>query len=280
MKIAYFIMAHHKPAMFLRLLNAIYAENHIYLIHIDSSADAEIHELANNLSQSNSNIRILPSRFLSWGGWSLIQVELDALTYLLNWDSDWSYYINLSGQDFPLVRQIQLEQFLLGKNSNYLTAKPINLEPNQKKQMQAYYRIEDCGKIVNLGERRPFEDYFSPEIEPYYGSQWKMITRAFAEYAATSHLSFEMQDYYRYTFIPDEAFFQTLLLNGDFKETHVNGNYRFINMQQFATAFQRPVVITMDYLQTIFQSDALFARKFDEDVDSSILDIIERSLGL
>lgn len=281
MKVAYFIMAHHKPGMLLRLVNAIYSEENIYLIHIDSGANKELHQLARNLEQSNPNIRILPSRFLSWGGWSLVQAELDAMNYLLNWDIEWDYYINLSGQDFPLVKQEQLKDFLSKANgANFLDSRPTNSVPNQKELTQSHYHIEDCGKIINLGNRKSFEEYFAPHIEPYYGSQWKIITRNFAEYAATSYLSFEMQDYFRYTLIPDEAFFQTLLLNGDYKSSHINKFYRFINMEEYEKALYRPATITLDYLYSLFDSEALFARKFDEDADSQVLDMIENALGI
>jgi hypothetical protein len=280
MRIAYFIMAHHKPSLLLRLINAIYTEENVYLIHIDSGAALEVHELAWNLSESNPNIRILPSRYLSWGGWSLVQAELDAMAYLISWDRGWEYYINLSGQDFPLVRQNIIDQFLSGSEANYLMAREIHLDPVQKKMTQAYYRIEDCGTILNMGERKPFEEYFAPHIVPYYGSQWKMITRSFANYCVTSHLSFEMQDYFRYTFFPDEAFFQTLLLNSEFKDTHINANYRYFQMKQYEEVFQRPIILDTSHLQALFLSDALFARKFDDEVDEIILAMIERSLHI
>ncbi|MCK8489050.1 beta-1,6-N-acetylglucosaminyltransferase [Paenibacillus sp. MBLB2552] len=280
MKIAYFIMAHQKPNMLLRLLNAIYSAENIYLIHIDSGANDELLELAENLTRSNDNIRTLPSRFLSWGGWSLVQAELDAINYLLNWDQEWEYYINLSGQDFPLVKQEQVRDFLAGKDLNYIDARLMSEIPNQKQVTQGHYHIEDGGKLLNLGERKPFESYFQPQVKPYYGSQWKMITRAFAEYAATSYLSFEMQDYFRYTLIPDEAFFQTLLLNSQFKATHINKCYRYFDMELHHSAIQRPATLTVAYLTYLFSSDALFARKFDEDVDSVALQIIEKALDL
>ncbi len=280
MKIAYFIMAHHKPGMLLRLLNAVYSEDNIYLVHIDSGAEEELQKLAQNLIESNSNIRILPSRFLTWGGWSLVQAELDAMNYLLSWDSEWSYYINLSGQDFPLVTQQRIKDFLANSDSNYLDARLTTSIPKQKELTQAHYHIEDCGKLITMEERKPFEEYFAPYIKPYYGSQWKIITRSFAEYAAASYLSFEMQDYFRYTLIPDEAFFQTLLLNGRFKDTHNNNNYRFLNMECYEEALQRPATLTMDYLHVLFNSETLFARKFDDAIDPNILDIIERTLNL
>ncbi|MNN84813.1 hypothetical protein D3C81_2020190 [compost metagenome] len=88
-----------------------------------------------------------------------------------------------------------------------------------------------------------------------------------------------MQDYYRYTFIPDEAFYQTLLLNSEFKDTHMNNNYRYFQMQRSEEVFLRPRIVNSSDWQALFKSEALFARKFDDSVDSQILSMIEMALG-
>jgi hypothetical protein len=33
----------------------------------------------------------MPSRYLTFAGWSLVQIELEAIKELLNWSSDWSH---------------------------------------------------------------------------------------------------------------------------------------------------------------------------------------------
>ena len=38
------------------------------------------------------------------GGFSMIQAELDAMEYLLNVSSEWDFFINLSGDDYPLKK--------------------------------------------------------------------------------------------------------------------------------------------------------------------------------
>ncbi|MBB6632583.1 beta-1,6-N-acetylglucosaminyltransferase [Cohnella thailandensis] len=276
MSIAYFIMAHHKPTMLLRLMNAIYSQDNLYLIHADSKADEVLIELVNHLAESNENIRILPSRALSWGGWSLVQVELDAIRYLLSWSGDWNHYINLSGQDFPLASQTVVSKFLSGHQNNYFLFDKV--DPEKVVNLQNRYCIEDIDGFQRIGHRKPFEQYFSSHIVQYNSSQWRIISRAFAEYATTSYLSFEMQDYYRYTFLPDEYFFITLIMNSPFAATVLKKNMRFIRMESTENILRHATTLIMDDIGYLFNGDALFARKFDDEIDSNVIDFIENAL--
>lgn len=279
MRIAYFIMAHHKPELLVRMLNAIYEEDNIYLIHVDSSANDELLDLVSNLELSNSNIKLLPSRFLMWGGWSLVHVELEAIKYLLNIDSKWEYYINLSGQDFPLVTQPKIKEFLKASGGkNFITIDDSEIKRLRKGQSK--YFIEDAGKMLALGDRKPFEEYFSPNIKPYHGSQWRIITREFADYSANSYLSYEMQDYYRYTLTPDEQFFQTLIMASPYKDMVDKRNMRCIRMETKNEETAHAAVLTMSDLGGLFNSAGLFARKFDDTVDDEVIKAIELLLNM
>lgn len=282
MKIAYFIMAHHKPDMLLRMMNAIYTEDNIYLIHIDLGGSDELQELALNLANSNSNIRLLPSRFLMWGGWSLVQVELDAMNYLLQLNNEWSYYINLSGQDFPLLSQGKIQAFFNGQDTNFIQVKQRNEDETRKRaKLQENYYIEDAGEVKMLGDRKAFEAYFSPGIKQFGGSQWKMVTREFAAYATSSRLSFEMQEYFRYTFIPDEQFFQTLIMNSPFASKVARKNLRCLRMESDAQkVFYHAATFTMSDIHALFDSEGLFARKFDHDVDADVIEFIENLISI
>ncbi|MEW4372672.1 beta-1,6-N-acetylglucosaminyltransferase [Paenibacillus kandeliae] len=279
MKIAYFIMAHHKPDQLQRLLQAIYSPQHLYVIHVDSKADAYLHDMVSFFAEHNDNIKLLTSRSVRWAAWSQVQLELDAIRELLHMDQDWDYYINLSGQDFPLVKQEQLEQLLEGNTNNYVRIEPI--PPAEKNVRQNFYWVEDMEQIKRMGEREPFESYFESDITPVCGSSWKMITRSLAHFAVYSTFSYELQEYCRYCLAPDEMFFQLLLYNSDYVMTHSNMLHRFFEMEAMQEgAMSRPRILTQADFDKILQSDCVFARKFDDAVDSEILNLLEKHLGL
>lgn len=282
MKLAYFIMAHHKPNMLLRLIRAIYSPDNIYLIHIDRKADESVYETAAALCRGCSNIHMFSSGTMTWAAWSLVQAEIDGIRKLMQLDADWTHYINLSGQDFPLVSQSQIHRVLQDRTggnfvrlSDYTT---LSVPIEKRKILFNQYYVEDVGQLKSLGKRDSFESYFADDILPYTGSQWKILSRDFCNYAVHFSLALDMQDYFRYTFIPDESYFPTLLMNSPFAESLVNENYRFQIMTRSAEVFARPVTLTKGHLKYIAGSNALFARKFDEEIDSDIIHIIERSI--
>lgn len=271
MKVAYFIMAHQRPKQLQRLINSIHTPDNLYLVHLDSKADDEMFTVLQELINKHANIFFLPSRSLTWGGWSLVQVEIDAIRLLLS-DPTWTHYINLSGQDFPLVDQKKISQ-ILKPGISYM-------DYHQNKETSAAYTskyyIEDCGQMKVLGAREPFENYFVAGYEQYRASQWKILSRSAAEHSVQSPLAYQMQDYFRHSLMSDESYFPTLLLNSDFPVE--NENYRFLNMKQTPEGFFRPDTLTQAYLPHLEQSKALFARKFDDQVDESILSILESRL--
>lgn len=279
MKIAYFIMAHHKPDQLQRLLQAIYSPQHLYLIHVDSKADAYLHDMVSFFAENNDNIKLLTSRSVRWAAWSQVQLELDAIRELLHLDREWDYYVNLSGQDFPLVKQEQIEQLLQGSTANYVRIE--TMPPVEKNVRQNFYWIEDMGQIKRMGEREPFESYFASHMKPVSGSSWKMITRSFAHFAVHSTFSYELQEYCRYCLAPDEMFFQLLLNNSDYVMTHNNMLHRYFEMEAMQEGgMSRPRILTSIDLEKLLQSGSLFARKFDDAVDSEIFTLLEKHLGL
>lgn len=276
MKIAYFILAHHKPKQLLRMLNAIYSPNHIYLIHIDAKSDDSMFALANQL-RDNPNIYFLSSRMTTWGGWSLVQAEIDAMKFLLS-DPRWTTYINLSGQDFPLMKQEKIEASII-PGVNYMEILDSQQQRDASKLTTQLYYVEDMGKIEVLGHRKLFNEYFEDSVKQYRGSQWKILSRQFVQYVVTSEFSHTLQDYYRYTFIPDEEFFQTLIMNSEYAETLERDNRRYIKgyFTEDNFTFKAKNLAITD-VKAMFDGSALFARKFDADEDPNVLDMLEGML--
>ncbi|MBA4773868.1 MAG: hypothetical protein H2054_12305 [Sphingomonas sp.] len=75
--------------------------------------------------QEFDNAEILPAVRVMWGGFSLVEAELRGMRRLLQMSANWTHYINLSGQDFPLKSQKYISNFL-NKNPDrqYIRAVP------------------------------------------------------------------------------------------------------------------------------------------------------------
>jgi len=79
--------------------------------------------------------------------------------------------------------------------------------------------------------------------------------------------------FWKYVRIPDEAFFQTILLNSHLKEQLVNDNFRYIDW----VSAPHPEILGKQNFEQFINSNKLFARKFDVTVDPDVLDMIDRA---
>lgn len=127
----------------------------------------------------------------------------------------------------------------------------------------------------------------------YVGSQWFTISKAFAEYLLTdTHFVPEYTDYARHAMVADENFFATVIKNSPFCHTHVNYNNVHVQFDQWEHdkvgrnpakclmpnpdhCGRSPTINTLETLPTLELSGEPFARKFDSDVDSAVLDAID-----
>lgn len=98
--IAYFILVHRFPQQFKRLFKAIYYPSNHYLIHIDQKAGETIHAEIQHFLADFPHTYLLKSENVLWGGYSMVQAELNGIKFLLDKKIQWDFFINLSGQDF------------------------------------------------------------------------------------------------------------------------------------------------------------------------------------
>src|SRR4051812_33225110 len=98
------------------------------------------------------------------------------------------------------------------------------------------------------------------------------LSREACVYLTRSRAAQQLRRFYRHTFIPDESFFQTTLLNSPLQSTVINDNRRFIQWQPDVVTY------TLEHRDLLLNSDAWYARKFDDDIDTAILDLLEQRL--
>lgn len=270
-RIAYLVLVHRLPEQFKRLFKAIYEPSNFYLIHIDKKANQEIGAEVKDFLKEYPNVQILKSEKVVWGGYSMVQAELDGMNYLLNMSVEWDYFINLSGQDYPLKSQTIIKEFL-SKNNGKSYIKVADQEksrPETMNRIENYFEeLED--KISDESHKRGF----MKDVIPYIGGQWMILTRTCCEFICNSTEVKKFETYYFNTLIADESFFQTVLMNTSFDGILVDDDKRAIIWIPDGDIKLRPKTFTKNdsgFLQT---GDHLFARKFDDNVDSQVINDI------
>lgn len=294
--IAYFLLVHRFPHQFKRLFNALYTPTNTYLIHIDKKASRDLYLEISLFLETFPNAHILESQNVVWGGYSMVEVELKAIAFLLKHDLKWEFFINLSGQDFPLKSQAEIADFLghHPETSFINVLDQVKERPNTLNRIYNYF-TETADGFIGRPKRRAY----LADTVPYIGGQWKILSRQCCEFLTSSPKVKKYRTFYKHSLIADEGFFQTVLMNAGFTGRIINDDKRaIIWVPDFGPVLKssnfsanttkalvasgeiklRPKTLTFKDLAFLKKSGSLFARKLDEVVDSKLFTSLEKRL--
>lgn len=273
MRTAYYIATHHKFEQFRWLFEAIYQPGDVYAIHVDRKSRADFHKRVLEHIGTRPNVVLLPRISVAWGGWSQIGAELAAIRELLKFAPDWKYFINLSGQDYPLKPLAHIKETLRREWPRNVirvwsfdrVRKAEPQDPHLKQRLFFEFR----GRVVRTPLRLPYTGSLDLKFK---GSQWHMLTREFCEWLDHSPVVKRIARRLKFSEIPDETFFQAALMNSPFREQRTSDHYRTI-------LWPGPKILGMEDYPGMTQSDHLFGRKFDESVDRAVLERLAADNG-
>lgn len=273
--IAYLVLVHRYPQQFKRLFRAIHDPENCYLVHVDKNSGPALETEIRAFLSAYPNAAVLESRKALWGGYSLVDAELRGMEKLLEMGADWEFFINLSGQDFPLMSQKNIKAFLARhrgrefiKVMDQAVARPDTMNRVRK------YVVERRDRVVDTMITRRF----LAGATPYIGNQWMMVSRTFCQFVCHDRSVERYKAFYRNTFIADEGFFQTVMMNNSTHGEIVNDDKRMIDWIPDGDIKLRPRTFTLEDATQLTASLDLFARKFDAEVDADILDLLEAHL--
>jgi len=101
--LAFSILMFRDVELFERLLRAIYRTQNFYCVHVDKKAASTVHKAVAAIASCFSNVFIAPHIIdVKWGTYTVLEAELICMEALLSRSRKWRYFINLTGQEFPL----------------------------------------------------------------------------------------------------------------------------------------------------------------------------------
>jgi hypothetical protein len=273
--IGYLILVHRFPEQFKRLFNAIYDPRNSYVVHVDKNSGETLDANIRDFLLPYPNAEVMEGRAALWGGYSLVDAELRGMQHLMEMDGNWSHFINLSGQDFPLKTQAQIMDHLRANpDREYIRVLDQNkIRPETMRRIGEFV-IERGGQIEQTLTMRPFIE----GATPYIGNQWMIVSRAFCSFVCNDVRADRYKEFYRNTFIADEGFFQTVMMNTSVHGEIVNDDLRMIDWVSDGDIKLRPRTYMRQDAAALKASHNLFARKFEKDIDGDILSILEGHL--
>ncbi|WP_395945983.1 beta-1,6-N-acetylglucosaminyltransferase [Brevundimonas sp.] len=273
--IAYLLLVHRFPDQFERLFKAIHHPAHHYVVHVDANADASVAAQIETFLSAYPNAAMLERRPALWGGYSLVDAELRGMAKLLEMGADWEFFINLSGQDFPLKSQSFIRAFLArNRGKEFIRAVNQAIVRSDTMNRVRHYVIERRNRVV----RTPFPRPFLRGMTPYIGNQWMIVSRRFCEFVCHDPQTDRFKAFYRNSFIADEGFFQTVMMNTATHGEIVGDDLRRIDWVPDGAIKLRPRIYTMADAEQLTTGKDLFARKFDAEVDAEVLTHLENHI--
>lgn len=310
LSLLYLVLTHEKPAETIRLIAALHVPGLTqFVIHVDAkSADTHAALLHHYAHEPHVHILPHPHRVrVNWGSYSMVEATLRCLRYayghmpdLLPAPLSFHKAIHLSSTTYPLVGNAELRATLASYplDANFLE---VRMKRNVPDPDVWNYFVECDDKVHRIYRVPPPA---GKDVGLYTSSQWWIISREFGAYlAAAEGGSFVRQflDYAEHIVVADEHFFGTVLRNTEFCAKHHNNNFLHVQFDQWEDELSNdkngrdgkkclmpspdhcgrsPVTMTKDYLPVLELSGALFARKFDDDVDTEIKDILDARRSL
>lgn len=261
-RIAYFVSVHHKPRRFERLMEELYTEDDLFLLHVDAKSRlglrrdrSGVMDTVRRFAAGRANVHIMRSRFTNWGGWSLSAVLLAAIREALRRDAGWTHFVNLSGQCLPLRTPQEIRSHLAASgDQQFIELRPFASLPADDWHLRFHPMLETPLRAFKLPGRRPEPQGFA---FGWKGSQWVILTRAFCEWAEQAPIRKPIFRYLRRMLLSDELLMQTLVVNSPWRDK-IAAHYGR------AIFWPGPKVLTEADLPDLRAGSALFARKFDD----------------
>ncbi|MBW5397078.1 beta-1,6-N-acetylglucosaminyltransferase [Brachyspira pilosicoli] len=268
------ILAHKNHNQIMRLINHLKTDFDLY-VHIDKRNKLNI--------KSFDNVNVYKKIKTYHGGVSLVIATLFLIkeAYKNNYDR----YIFISGQDVPLKTNKEIINFFdANKNKEYISYESINNSEAMYKEMSFRLNSYNFGKLYRLIFHRNIRELLSnfPLIKRttpeniYYGSQWWNLTNNAIKYI----LDYTKQNpnflkRFNYTWGSDEFYFQSILLNSEFKDNCINDCLRYL-----IWGVGTPINFTIKDYDDIKNNinNNIFSRKFDENIDNDIIDKLYKDL--
>lgn len=286
-KHAYLIIAHNNPNQLKLLLKCIdYQLNDIY-IHIDKKSSSIFNK--DNLTKEikYSRIYFVKNINVHWAGYSQLNVKLLLMKEALK-NGPYDFYHNISGVDLPLYNQTTTHDFF-NNNTDTEFISIGNKDSWYLDRVKCYWPInETIGKRSALGYNLAniitsiqialhINRIKNKNIEFYIGEAWFSITEKFVKYIISQE-KFCIK-YFKYGDCVDELFIPTLyMMWKDKNKRYISPyNHEIFDKQRLdivrAIDWHRgkPYTYTVDDYELLMNSHCLFARKFDEMVDSDII---------
>ena len=286
----YLIIAHKSPQHVKRLVVALNDDTSMFFIHLDKRVTLDLFK---PLFKDCINVEFVEPRAQSiWGGFGILEAHINSYLFIKKRVEHFSHVILLSGQDFPLKTNDYINTFLQNHlEHSFIEYFPLpnagwgpfgGMERYQKFHLQ-FTRlpvfVKRLQRVFNFAYKLKWYRKIPKGMKPFGGSDWYILNKKAFDYMVDFIVKNKrIVSFFKFGFHPYELFFQTVLLNAgdEIASSLINDNKKYTNWSKPAGPY--PAILLKEDLPLLLNTDKLFARKFDLDIDYQVVDELEQNL--
>lgn len=300
MKHAFLILTHHSPEHIYTQVKRMEYEGNLFFIHIDKKRQIDVADEYWQKLQSMPHVTILKDRVnVQWGSIRIVDATLNVMKEALKHDVGYlhllsgeclhvksmsyfhRYFEKHAGTEF-MSNMVMPEKNTLGWGANrydkyhfheYFNPRSQKFRDKAIKFLNAVGRVAQRN-LKKIGINRKYGKQHPPV---HGGIAWWSLTKDCCNYIM-QYLK-EHPAYYprfRFTQLPDEMFFQTIVMNSPFKDKVVDNCLRYTHFN-IAVTRTHATGIGIENLDNIKGDDILIARKFT-DASKEMIAYLERNV--
>ena len=287
MTVAYVVLSHRNPPQVLRLARAL-AEGPSARVLVRH--DGRRSSLPASAIEAAGAEAIADDIDVEWASWSYLELVLSCLGEARRrLDPEWT--LILSGQDYPLRPMADIEADLERSRSDALIGAVRDVESRRPASDDEFYLR--C-RYRHYARPRPIPDLpralrpliYARDMPPlvgvrriapaplrfYASADWLTLRRGALRKILGAARDRRLMRHFRRVAVPSESFFASVLL-ADSSLTVEPDHRRFARFPR--PGAPHPDTLTSDDLGSVLSSGADFARKFDVEADSEVLDRLD-----
>lgn len=311
MKIAYLITAYKDEIQLARLIYALASDNTYFFVHIDKKVNLlTFKKQINKLDvkdkvywvQDDERIRV------NWGGYSQVKAQLALIRLMI----DTGYYdwcVNLTGTDYPIASNEEIENFLSQQNAPVIKGYVLKDLCGTEKEKKVIDRVERywlydiepvwLRRLVSITalimqnifhiKRKCYlknEKWIFCSGSEYWALPFEILCNVYKLYLQ----DVDLQKVLKTVFVPSEFWVQTILMSTDIlsnkqkKTIQFGGNYYdglgSVALLHYFVYIGGIKILGIEDYDAIMNSEKLFIRKVETGISDELIEKIQETRSL
>lgn len=287
-RIAYILQCHKNPKQVNRLISRLTCDSVDFFIHVDKKSGIQ------DMIDRKENVFFVPDCDrvdVTWGDYSQCEATLRLLACVLNSGKTYDYVWLISGQDYPIKSVREINDFLQNANGtafiNFFSEEACGFAKYRKRnEVKHFSCMMGPGLHAKISRRlwhyatggREYTLKIFRRICPlgrdYFGSSWWCVPYSCVDEVCQVSRRKDVRDYFSKSLNPDESMFQTVYMHLRHSAEDVRDYLTYVD---WSAGGNNPKILTKEDASILLSegNPFLLARKFDENVDREIFDLID-----